>query len=106
MLRRIKALQGFGTQKTQIFLALLAKQRGVQPAEWREAARAYGEDAAQRRRSRRRVARVAGATSSVDRRGGYLPSPVQPGGSVHATGRHSGVRSAAPGRDAGNRRRH
>ena len=43
VLRRLKALPGFGVQKAQIFLALLAKQRGVQPAGWREAAGAYGD---------------------------------------------------------------
>jgi uncharacterized HhH-GPD family protein len=48
LLRRLKALPGFGTQKAQIFLALLGKQRGVQPAGWREAAGAYGDDGALR----------------------------------------------------------
>jgi uncharacterized HhH-GPD family protein len=44
VLRRLKALPGFGDQKARIFLALLAKQRGVTPAGWREAAGAYGDD--------------------------------------------------------------
>ncbi|MBO0900785.1 Fe-S cluster assembly protein HesB [Cellulomonas sp. zg-ZUI222] len=44
VLRRLKALPGFGDQKARIFLALLGKQRGVQPAGWREAAGAYGDD--------------------------------------------------------------
>jgi uncharacterized HhH-GPD family protein len=43
LLRRLTALPGFGKQKAQIFLALLGKQRGVQPPGWREAAGAYGE---------------------------------------------------------------
>ncbi|MCX4824176.1 Fe-S cluster assembly protein HesB [Streptomyces sp. NBC_01142] len=43
LLARLKALPGFGEQKAQIFLALLGKQFGVQPAGWREAAGAYGE---------------------------------------------------------------
>jgi uncharacterized HhH-GPD family protein len=43
VLRRLKALPGFGEQKARIFLALLGKQRGVTPAGWREAAGAYGE---------------------------------------------------------------
>ena len=43
LLRRITALPGFGTQKAQIFVALLGKQRGVAPPGWREAAGAYGE---------------------------------------------------------------
>jgi uncharacterized HhH-GPD family protein len=41
--RRIAELPGFGAQKAQIFLALLGKQLGVQPAGWREAAGSFGE---------------------------------------------------------------
>jgi uncharacterized HhH-GPD family protein len=48
LLRRLKALPGFGAQKAQIFVALLGKQRGVTPAGWREAAGAYGEDGSHR----------------------------------------------------------
>jgi len=48
VLRRLKALPGFGEQKARIFVALLGKQYGVQPAGWREAAGAYGEDGARR----------------------------------------------------------
>ncbi|WP_321163831.1 HhH-GPD-type base excision DNA repair protein [Nocardioides sp. Soil777] len=36
LLRRMKALPGFGTQKAQIFVALLAKQCGVRPDGWEE----------------------------------------------------------------------
>ncbi|MEU9140455.1 HhH-GPD-type base excision DNA repair protein [Streptomyces sp. NPDC048404] len=43
LLRRLKELPGFGTQKAQIFLALLGKQLGVAPKGWREAAGPYGE---------------------------------------------------------------
>ena len=48
VLARLKALPGFGEQKARIFLALLGKQRGVQPEGWREAAGAYGEDGSHR----------------------------------------------------------
>lgn len=48
LLARLKALPGFGTQKAQIFLALLGKQFGVRPPGWREAAGAYGEQGAHR----------------------------------------------------------
>ena len=48
VLKRLKALPGFGDQKARIFLALLGKQRGVQPAGWAEAAGAYGEPGARR----------------------------------------------------------
>ena len=41
--RALGALPGFGAEKAAIFTAVLAKQRGVQPPGWREAAGAYGE---------------------------------------------------------------
>ena len=36
LLRRVKALPGFGDQKARIFVALLGKQLGVQPRGWRK----------------------------------------------------------------------
>ncbi len=42
VLRRLKALPGFGEQKAKIFLALLGKQYGVDPKGWRAAAGDYG----------------------------------------------------------------
>ncbi|NYG56163.1 HhH-GPD-type base excision DNA repair protein [Nocardioides perillae] len=36
LLRRVQALPGFGRQKAQIFVALLAKQRGVRPDGWEQ----------------------------------------------------------------------
>jgi uncharacterized HhH-GPD family protein len=42
LLRRIKALPGFGEQKARIFVALLAKQLGVRPPGWEEAASPFG----------------------------------------------------------------
>lgn len=36
LLRRLTALPGFGKQKAQIFIALLAKQAGCRPAGWEE----------------------------------------------------------------------
>ena len=42
VLRRLKALPGFGEQKAKIFLALLGKQYGVTPRAWRTAAGDYG----------------------------------------------------------------
>jgi uncharacterized HhH-GPD family protein len=44
LVKRLGSLPGFGQQKAQIFTALLGKQFGVQPAGWRAAAGAYGED--------------------------------------------------------------
>ncbi|WP_369745767.1 HhH-GPD-type base excision DNA repair protein [Paenarthrobacter sp. AMU7] len=44
VLRRLKALPGFGEQKAKIFLALLGKQCGLQADGWREAAGHYGEE--------------------------------------------------------------
>jgi uncharacterized HhH-GPD family protein len=48
LLRRLRALPGFGEQKARIFVALLGKQLGVCPPGWREAAGPYGEDGARR----------------------------------------------------------
>ena len=44
VLRRLKALPGYGDQKARIFLALLGKRGRFDGAGWREAAGAYGED--------------------------------------------------------------
>jgi uncharacterized HhH-GPD family protein len=43
LLSRVSALPGFGEQKAKIFVALLGKQLGVQPAGWQEAAGAFGQ---------------------------------------------------------------
>ena len=48
VLRRLKALPGFGDQKARIFLALLGKQLGFAGDGWREAAGPYGEEGARR----------------------------------------------------------
>ena len=61
LLKRLNALPGFGTQKAQIFLALLGKQFGVRPAGWREAAGAYGEEG-----SHRSVADITGPESLAE----------------------------------------
>ncbi|TFD04570.1 MULTISPECIES: HhH-GPD-type base excision DNA repair protein [unclassified Cryobacterium] len=44
ILRRLKALPGFGEQKAKIFLALLGKRLGVDADGWREASAPYGEE--------------------------------------------------------------
>jgi len=41
LLRRVQALPGFGKQKSQIFVALLAKQLGVRPEGWEAVAGDY-----------------------------------------------------------------
>ncbi|GAB2644425.1 HhH-GPD-type base excision DNA repair protein [Prescottella soli] len=48
VLKRLKALPGYGDQKARIFLALLGKQIGVQPAGWRAAAGSYGDEGSRR----------------------------------------------------------
>ena len=48
VLKRLKALPGFGEQKAKIFLALLGKQYGFTGAGWREASAPYGEEGAHR----------------------------------------------------------
>jgi uncharacterized HhH-GPD family protein len=57
-MRRLQALPGFGKQKAQIFVALVAKQLGVRPPGWEDAAGAYAEQG-----SYRSVADVVDATS-------------------------------------------
>lgn len=42
LLKRVKALPGFGDQKARIFVALLAKRLGARPPGWEEAAGPYG----------------------------------------------------------------
>lgn len=61
VLRRLKALPGYGDQKARIFLALLGKQLGVRPPGWREAAGAYGEEG-----SHRSIADVTGPESLAE----------------------------------------
>ncbi|MDJ0339260.1 HhH-GPD-type base excision DNA repair protein [Cryobacterium sp. PH31-O1] len=46
ILRRLKALPGFGEQKSKIFLALLGKRLEVDAPGWREASAPYGEEGA------------------------------------------------------------
>ncbi|WP_009477257.1 HhH-GPD-type base excision DNA repair protein [Rhodococcus sp. JVH1] len=58
VLKRLKALPGYGDQKARIFLALLGKQIGVEPKGWREAAGDYGTEG-----SRRSIADVVDDTS-------------------------------------------
>lgn len=41
---RLVALPGYGTYKAQIFVALLGKQRNVQPSGWREVAGQFGDE--------------------------------------------------------------
>ncbi len=58
LLKRVRALPGFGEQKSKIFVALLGKQLDVRPEGWREAAGPYGLEG-----SHRSVADVTGGDS-------------------------------------------
>jgi len=58
VLKRLKALPGFGDQKARIFAALVGKQLEVRPAGWQEAIGPYAEDG-----SYRSVADVVDPTS-------------------------------------------
>jgi uncharacterized HhH-GPD family protein len=44
LLARLKALPGYGDEKSRIFIALLAKRFGVRPEGWQEAAGPFGDD--------------------------------------------------------------
>lgn len=61
LLKRLKALPGFGDQKAKIFLALLAKQKQMRPDGWEEASAPYSEPGA-----RRSVADVVDAESLAE----------------------------------------
>lgn len=61
VLKRLKALPGYGEQKAKIFLALLGKQLGVEPKGWRAAAGAYGDKG-----SRRSIADVTSSESLAE----------------------------------------
>jgi uncharacterized HhH-GPD family protein len=43
LLKRVRALPGFGEQKAKIFVALLGKQLGVRPPGWQEACQPFGD---------------------------------------------------------------
>lgn len=60
VLKRLKALPGFGDQKARIFLALLGKQHGFTGEGWREASAPYGDPD-----SYRSVADITGPESLV-----------------------------------------
>ncbi len=59
--RRLNALPGWGTQKAQIFTALLGKQCGLELDGWRDAAGSYGDEG-----SRRSIADVVDATTLAE----------------------------------------
>jgi len=61
VLKRLKALPGYGDQKARIFLALLGKQIGVEPKGWRQAAGDYGLEG-----SRRSIADVVDEQSLLE----------------------------------------
>jgi uncharacterized HhH-GPD family protein len=91
LLRRLTALPGFGTQKAQIFVALLGKQRGVTPPGWREAAGAYGEEG-----STRSVADVVDAASLARVRASKQAAKAAAKGRARSAGA-GGTASEAPG---------
>jgi uncharacterized HhH-GPD family protein len=42
--RRLRALPGYGDEKSKIFVAILAKTQGITPAGWQQAAGKFGDD--------------------------------------------------------------
>jgi uncharacterized HhH-GPD family protein len=44
LFRRLKALPGYGDEKSRIFVAILAKTQGVAPDGWQKAAGKFGDD--------------------------------------------------------------
>lgn len=43
--RRLRALPGYGDEKSKIFIAILAKTQGIELSGWRDAAGKFGDDA-------------------------------------------------------------
>jgi uncharacterized HhH-GPD family protein len=43
LLRRVRALPGFGDQKAKIFVAFLGKQMGVRPPGWQDVSKPFGD---------------------------------------------------------------
>lgn len=88
--RRILALPGFGTQKAQIFVALLGKLCDVRPAGWREAAGGYGAEG-----SYRSVADIVDAESLAAVRAYKKQAKAEAKSGVKAEpGAKAGVRAA------------
>ncbi|MEW1689882.1 HhH-GPD-type base excision DNA repair protein [Streptomyces sp. NPDC091265] len=79
--KQLNALPGFGTQKAQIFLALLGKQFDVRPPGWEEAAGAYGEAG-----SHRSVADITGPESLAEVRAYKQEAKQAAKQAKHATG--------------------
>ena len=44
LLARLRALPGYGEEKSRIFVAILAKRFGIRPAGWEEAAGPFADD--------------------------------------------------------------
>jgi uncharacterized HhH-GPD family protein len=105
LLRRLKALPGFGEQKAKIFIALLGKQFGVRPPGWQEASKPFGEpgtylsvaditDASSLARVRAHKAEMKRAAKALDQALGPRAGPTR-------RGAQKGPASARPKRVAG-----
>ena len=44
LIGRLRALPGYGDEKSKIFIAILGKSQGVQPTGWQTAAGVFGDD--------------------------------------------------------------
>jgi uncharacterized HhH-GPD family protein len=100
--KRVAELPGFGAQKAQIFVALLGKQLGVQPAGWREAAGTFGavgtycsvadisdEDSLARVRAYKQQLKAAAKTAAAQP-GTAQPAAAQVSGGKGAAGQNAG----------------
>ncbi|WP_328720696.1 Fe-S cluster assembly protein HesB [Streptomyces sp. NBC_00247] len=92
LLARLNALPGFGTQKAQIFLALLGKRFGVRPPGWREAAGAYGEEG-----GHRSVADITGPESLAEVRA-FKQQAKAEAKTAAAAKKEASAKKAAPAR--------
>jgi uncharacterized HhH-GPD family protein len=60
LFRRLRALPGYGEEKSRIFVAILAKRRGIRPAGWQQAAGKFADEVP------RSIADVTDPTSLVN----------------------------------------
>jgi uncharacterized HhH-GPD family protein len=97
LLRRVRALPGFGDQKARIFVALLGKQLGVRPRGWREASKPFGEPGTYLSvadiKDAGSLARVRAHKSEMKRAAKSVSQALAPQGSP-AAGAGSGLKAA------------
>ncbi len=98
LLARLRELPGFGEQKARIFSALLAKQLGVRPPGWQDAAGRFGEPG-----TRMSIADIDGPESLAEVRA--YKADLKAAAKSRAALEHGGLVASRPGKpETGTRR--